>query len=410
MKIRITDDVCISFNKELMLNILLCIVWAALLLKFVRGVVIRIPQLSESVDEVLIVLVSFFTFLALPAAVNRFSLADYLFFLLNAFYLVACYAFFPENTVYLDDNILKCIFCIFTYYFVGRLIDIDKFFDVFLLLSTVCIVLDLYYNIVYMPANKVMDESVRYDNMDGAYKILPHVMMLLWAMLERFRVWKAVVFLAGILYILSCGTRGPFVCLGFFGIIYFFFFMKFRGAIYVKIGIVMAALLLLINLENVLIFLARTFTDLKLSTRILEKVITGELGDDSYRSILREKLRLVVSDGEHFWGLGAFGCRNYGIIYPHFLPLDFVCTYGYFLGYILLFLLVALIGYALWVSRGTKRQIFILFLFSLSIIKLLLSNSFLLEPYFYMLVGVCAKEVVGSIGATGRVALYKPET
>ena len=167
----------------------------------------------------------------------------------------------------------------------------------------------------------------------------------------------------------------------------------------------LSSFVLLIKLEDILLYLANTFTDMKLSTRIIEKFITGDIGNDSYRSELRERLEHVVGDGEHFWGLGAFGCRNYDIIYPHFLPLDFVCTYGYVLGNTLLVFLICLIVLAFVVSRGTKVQVFIVFLFSMSIIKLLLSNTFLLEPYFYMLIGVCMKEVLNWYQQNTKVIL-----
>lgn len=393
MKVRIADGVDISLNKELMLNVSLCIVWAAMASMYLRGIFTRFPALSNYIDGIEIAYFAIPILLSTPAWLNRFTVFDYIFYFFNVLYLLACYVFFPENSAYLDDNALVCIFCVFPYYFVGKLVMIERFYNVFLFLSTMCILMDLFYFLIYAPQNRLMAEVAGDDNMWGAYQVLPHVMMLLWATLEKVRIWKVIVLSAGILFLLSCGTRGPLVCLGFFGLIYFFFYMNFRGAIYLKASIVILFLLIVINLESIIIYLARTFVGLELSTRILEKAMTGNIGDDSYRSILRERLEYVMSSGDHFWGLGAFGCRNYDIVYPHFLPLDFVCTYGYVLGYILLVLLLGLIGVAFWASRGTRTQVFILFLFTLGIIKLLLSNTFLMEPYFYMLVGVCIKEV-----------------
>ena len=236
--------------------------------------------------------------------------------------------------------------------------------------------------------------------MNAAYMALPHVCLLMWSTLEKFRIWKLLVTLIGILFLLACGTRGPFIGLAFFGIIYFFFYMKFKGAIYLKAGIVSVFALLIATYNTTLYYITLLFTNLNLSTRILEHLVTGELGNYSTRSVLREELEHIMDSGDHFWGLGAFGCRNYNIIYPHFLPLDLAVTFGYFLGYILLFLLIALIVTALWLSRGSKRQVFIIFMFSISIIKLLLSNTFLLEPYFYMFIGVCMSEILNKVQYT----------
>ena len=395
VKLKIAEGVHIPFNKDLMLYIMLCIAWSPILLKYLRGVYTRLPFIGEDrVDLAIIATVALSVIASLPTLINRFSIIDYIFYTLNVFYILACYVFFPENKAYLDENALVCIFCVFTYYFVGRTIELERLWNVLVFLSAICIFANVFYYFILSPINKVASEVMGNDNMNAAYSALPHVALILWSTMERFRLWKVFVLLVGSMFLLSCGTRGPFLCMGIFGIIYFFFYMNFKGAIYVKTGIITAFALLIATLNTTLYYIAFLFTNLNLSTRILEHLVTGELGNYSSRSILREKLEYIMDNSDHFWGLGAFGCRNYNIIYPHFLPLDFAVTYGYVLGYFLLFLVTALILYSLWISRGTKRQIFIIYMISISIIKLMLSNTFLLEPYFYMLIGVCASEIL----------------
>ena len=308
---------------------------------------------------------------------------------------------YPENTPFLTTNVFPCIFCVLPFYFIGRLVDIDRFFNLFLYLSTACILMDLFYFLVYAPEQKNMAEVAGDDNMYRAYMSLPHVTMLLWATLRQFRIWKAVMFFLGTMFLLSCGTRGPLVCLGFFGFIYFLFFMNFRGALYVKGAIVTLGVLTIVFLREIAIFLAQTFLGLNLSTRIMEKIIYGDLGNDTYRGDLREILYEVLERGDHFFGLGLFGSGNYGIVYPHFLPLDFFCTFGYTVGSLLLLALTSLVAFGFYVARGTTIRTFILFLFSLSIIKLMLSSTFVMEPYFYMLIGVCVSEVLFFKGGKG---------
>ena len=365
VRLKIAEGVHIPFNKDLMLNIMLCVAWAPVLLHFSRGIFVRLPFIGEErVDIAIAASVVLSVICALPALINRFSLLDYLFYTLCSFYLLSAYVFFPENETFLDENVPICIFCVFTYYFVGRLIDIERMFSLLVFLSTICIFANLFY-----------------------YFILSST-------LEKFRIWKAFTTLIGILFLLACGTRGPFVCMGSFGLIYFFFYMNFKGAIYVKTGIVTLFALLIATFNTTLYYITFLFTNLNLSTRILEHVVTGELGNDNSRTVLRERLEEVMENVDQFWGLGPFGCRNYDIIYPHFLPLDFAVTFGYFVGYILLFLLTVLVVYALWLSRGSKRQVFIIFLISLGILKLFLSNTFLTEPFFFMLIGVCITEII----------------
>ena len=395
VRLKIAEGVHIPFNKDLMLNIMLCVAWAPVLLHFSRGIFVRLPFIGEErVDIAIAASVVLSVICALPALINRFSLLDYLFYTLCSFYLLSAYVFFPENETFLDENVPLCIFCVFTYYFVGRLIDIERMFSLLVFLSTICIFANLFYYFILSPINKTANEVMGNDNMNAAYSALPHVCLLLWSTLEKFRIWKAFTTLIGILFLLACGTRGPFVCMGSFGLIYFFFYMNFKGAIYVKTGIVTLFALLIATFNTTLYYITFLFTNLNLSTRILEHFVTGELGNDNSRTVLRERLEEVMENVDQFWGLGPFGCRNYDIIYPHFLPLDFAVTFGYFVGYILLFLLTALVVYALWLSRGSKRQVFIIFLISLGILKLFLSNTFLTEPFFFMLIGVCITEII----------------
>lgn len=394
MEIAITNKLHVFIEKNTMLKPLIYVVWASMFVAYLRSFFNRFPILQDNVEVAIAVYFAIPVIIALPVLIRKFSIVDYFFYFINVTYLLANYAFFPDNTEYLNEEVLLCIFCIFPFYFIGRLIDIEKTYNAFLILSTLCIFLDIFYFMVYAQANRNMQEVAGGDeNMYAAYQLLPHVTFILWATLSKFRIWKAFVLLIGIVFLLSCGTRGPLVCLGFFGIIYFFFYLNFKGALYIKLGIVTFGVIILVNLEAIVLYLAQMFTGLQLSTRILEKFLTGELGNDSYRSILRDKLYGVLDNGDHFFGLGIFGCRNYDIIYPHALHLDFFCTYGYVVGSILLILLFTLIGWAFWATKGKLSQQFLLFLFSICIIKLFLSNTFILEPYFFMLIGFCVREV-----------------
>ncbi len=383
----------VSLDSETMVTVLVCLVWAFALVGYSRGVIMRLPLLGDYTDLVQAMVYVVPMLLALPALVKRFCLADYLFFFACVFYYGWCFVAYPENAPYLEESAFACLLCVFPCYFIGRLTDIEKYYRLFLFLSVACIFMDLFYFLVYAPAHKNMEEVAGHDNMHRAYLSLPHVTMLLWATLRQFRLWKLAMTVLGVLFLLSCGTRGPLVCLFFFGFVYFLFFMNFRGAVYVKAVIVLLATMAIVFLREIALFLAQTFLGLNLSTRIMDKIVYGGLDNDSYRGELRDKVYHLLDLHGDFFGLGALGCQRFGVIYPHFLPLDFFCTYGYFLGSVLLVLLTTLVGWAFWLTRGKTSQVFILFLFSVSIIKLMLSSSFLLEPWFYMLIGVCAREV-----------------
>lgn len=72
---------------------------------YLRGVFVRIPLFKDNVEIAFIIYFATPVMLALPSLINKFSLGDYLFYILNIFYLLANYVYFPENTAYLDENV-----------------------------------------------------------------------------------------------------------------------------------------------------------------------------------------------------------------------------------------------------------------------------------------------------------------
>jgi len=397
VRLSIANRINISFGWETWLTLLLCVVWSSMLLTYAQGVFLRLPLVSGIASVATGSLVAIPALLSLPALMRRLCLADYLFYIANVLVYMGTFVFFPRNTPYLTEFAFTSLACVYTYYFIGRVLDIDRLFTLFTCLSAICIVADLFFYLVYMPGHKNMAAEASEEKMYVAYQVLPHVTFMFWATLRKFQLWKCAITFFGVLFLLSCGTRGTLVCLGFFAILYFFFFMNFKGAIFVKGIIVALVLCVVIFIREIAFYLAQTFLNLNLNTRIIEKFITGDLGNDSYRGALRERVYEILENDGNFFGLGVFGLRKHGINYPHFLPLDFFCTYGYVVGLVLLFLLLLLVGWAFWASRGKSAQVFILLLFSISVIKLMMSNTFLLEPYFYLLIGFCAREVLHSI-------------
>ena len=128
-----------------------------------------------------------------------------------------------------------------------------------------------------------------------------------------------------------------------------------------------------------------------MSTRIVEKFIMGNISNDSGRGDIKEILYERLNTDEPFWGYGLFGSQRYGIIYSHDITLDFLFSFGYFVGTLLLVGVVLLIVWAFVKSKNRFEREFVLFLVSVTIIKLFLSSTFLFEPLFFLMIGFCLK-------------------
>lgn len=377
-------------HKDVFLNIFMCIVWGNMLLGYTRGIINHLPLLNQYTDQVIIAIVVIPLFLSIPLLINKFTLFDYTFFSFLIVIYVTNYAIHPENTEYLNKNAYNCLCLASPMYFWGRNAD-EKYYKIFTYISIICISMSVSYFAHYAQIAKNISEVASDDNMYVAYNILPHVTLLLWNSLNKFNIFHIVFMIVGVLFLLSCGTRGPLVCLAFFGIIYFIFFMNFKFAFLIKGIILSIAGIMLLFLHEIISYIAFMFTGLNLSTRILDKFISGELGNDSGRSSIKIVFYKILDNSDSITGIGYFGSQRFGYIYPHDIILDFQLSYGYVLGDILLASICCLCVLAIYYSKTKHERCMIIMMFSFTIIKLFLSSTFLTEMFFYALIGYCCK-------------------
>lgn len=377
-------------HKDVFLNIFMCIVWGNMLLGYTRGIINHLPLLNQYTDQVIIAIVVIPLFLSIPLLINKFTLFDYTFFAFLIVIYVTNYAIHPENTEYLNNNAYNCLCLASPMYFWGRIAD-EKNYKIFTYISIICIAMSVFYFAHYAQIAKNISEVASDDNMYVAYNILPHVTLLLWNSLNKFNILHIVFMIVGVLFLLSCGTRGPLVCLAFFGIIYFIFFMNFKFAFLIKGIILSIAGIMLLFLHEIISYIAFMFTGLNLSTRILDKFISGELGNDSGRSSIKIVFYKILDNSDSITGIGYFGSQRFGYIYPHDIILDFQLSYGYVLGDILLASICCICVLAIYYSKTKHERCMIIMMFSFTIIKLFLSSTFLTEMFFYALIGYCCK-------------------
>lgn len=379
------------FTKEVMANVLVCIVWASMLLMYVRAVANRIPVLNNDIDLVEKVFVAIPTILSLPVLWKRFTLADYIFYISWVLLFALNYFAYPNNEDALMKWAFPCLCVAIPYYFIGRFLDVNKYWTIFIFLSGICIVMDILYYMTFVQSMKSAKDAAAIlseDNMYASYQLLPHVIMMFWATMRKFNILTLILGIMGFLLILSFGSRGPMACLGFFCVLYFFCFMNFKHSAYIKFGIISLVAIAAPFLVEITIVLKRFFEDFGLSTRIVDRILKGGLTHDSGRSGLRDKLYNILDNSDNFFGFGFFGSQRYGIIYAHNLFCDVFFTFGYYLGSLFLIVVAVIIALGIISARGIERQ-FMLFLFSVSLIKLMLSNTFVADPYFFLLIGYC---------------------
>lgn len=379
------------YKKGLIVDLLVCMAWASLLSNIVRGVVNRIPGLSAHIDEMVAVFYLIPTLLALPVLLKKFTLFDYFFYLAWPLLYLFNYLAYPENETILIDTAFNSLCVAAPCYFIGRLLDIDRYYKVFIFLSAVCILWDVFYFVSFvqsMKSAKEMANVLSDDNMGFAYAVLPHVMFMFWVTMRKFNFFTLILGIIGIFLVLSFGSRGPLACLGFFIFVFFFFFMKNKYSKYIKIALIsLFALIIPFTVEFTLL-IKYTFEELNFSTRIVDRILTGGMTHDTGRSGIRDTLYNLLDKSDNIFGFGIYGSERFGILYAHNFFCDIFFSFGYYLGTIFIIMFVSLLVYA-FVMANKKEKECMLFLFSLSFIKLMVSNTYIADPLFFMLIGYC---------------------
>lgn len=383
-------------SREVFLNVFMCVVWGNILLNYVRGIIIRLPLLGDYVDEVQVMMIVVPMVLALPVIFTSLALVDYIVYLLWVSLYMVNYVFFPMNEISLDHYALQCIFLVFPYYFLGRIMDIKRFYTIFVWLSGMCIVMYVFYFMTYIQQTKSaaeLGQLVSEDNMFAAYQLLPHVLMMFWSLMRKFHIVKLLISVLGVVALLSCGTRGPLACTGFFLIVQFFL-TKFKHGVYIKSAVVVLGLSILLFLQDIAFALKELFEAQGLSTRVVDRILTGGIGHETGRDWIRYKLFEILDASGAFFGQGLFGSQRYGIIYAHSYPCDVFFSLGYVPGFLYLTAFCVLVGYAFIHRLGTIEQGFMLILISSAVMKLFLSSTFLFEPLYFMLIGMCINVLI----------------
>jgi O-antigen ligase len=246
------------------------------------------------------------------------------------------------------------------------------------------------------------------DDMDAAYKLLPSVMYLIYYADNRRRKKYWAIAIASSAFMFVFGTRGPILC-----ILIFIIALMMYGVIKERSVAKMAALTIIIVLVvsvfsqddifiSLSVKLSGTLERLGFSSRIFDYYLAGEAAQSRGRELLAQKAIEAISQSPVL-GYGFTGDRYLLGIYVHNFILEIWLHFGIILGSILLISMFTLIIVALAKTIRSRREFtFVLMLVCMMLVKLLLSSTYTIEPYFYFMIGVCICTIRKNSRSGGR--------
>ncbi|KEF38877.1 lipid A core-O-antigen ligase-like enyme [Schinkia azotoformans MEV2011] len=298
-------------------------------------------------------------------------------------YSVSDYIFRPDRALYA--------------YFMVRIINDPK--RILICLKIVSYIFVIYGLYQFLNAMKlgywltVSENGLRrlpYSMSFGYDMMLPAIVFLYYTMRYKKVLHLALTVLC-IFMILLAGSRAPLLW-----IMVFFTVMLIRSFVNSKVkvfwGLFAPFLLLgLINLNNIIRFIAVFLQQQGITARSIDMLLSGTMSDDNGRKDIYDIAIRMIKNSD-FFGYGLYGDRyvigNYYYWgYPHNIFLEILITFGVVIGGLLIFFMLYNIVRTLIKCKDQYwMDLFLIFL--VCSLKLLLSYSYWYVPEFWAAIAV----------------------
>lgn len=231
-------------------------------------------------------------------------------------------------------------------------------------------------------------------SLDFGYNAIFIFILFISFFLVEHKKTYLILSIPALILMIMCGSRGPLLVALTFILIYTIrFILKAdfkRKWLYIGL-ILVTAMILVLSFNYITAYIVNVLTNMNLSSRTLQSLISNNLFDDSGRSVLSNLANSAINEGP-FFGYGAFGDRPiigpyYAWGYCHNILLEFQVDFGGVPGIIMLFI----IGYytlrRFYQAIDNKQFIVILCVFAMCM-RLVLSGTFWGDEFFWALLAI----------------------
>lgn len=369
------------------------LIWGADMLYYLMAIVMRLPVINMLADYFVASVIIFSIFITFRSLSHRFKATDYLFYIGCIMLYLINFALFPSNDKWLGMYFPMVFFQMLPYFFVGLLIEPKKQVAVIEYVSLVYIVLSLLY--LYIVISNIDVES---EEMGVAYALLPHLLVVLFSCFRRFRWYFLVVFLLGLFRLLGTGNRGTLVLLSLFVVLYFLFCTEYKHKFLASILLAIAVAFVWYRQDLIFGYLGDLLGGIGFNTRAIDMALNSEFDDANGRDVLSAFFIDKIKTGG-LLGYGIFGDRtllHQEDGYPHNLVLEFLIDYGIPFGSILLIALVGILIKSFKSCKTKESKSFLFIFLILGFFSLFLSNSYLSNPFFFLMIGYAVNSIRAS--------------
>ncbi len=298
---------------------------------------------------------------------------------------------YPQNVEYITYNYSYYIaFCI-PAFFIGLSCNEfdDNMFRIIANVSCISIVASYVFTFMYVSKN-----STVVDELGQSYSVLLCTLMIGGYYFSKKKKIYLIMYLLGVIYALSLGSRGPIICVCVHSVLCLFFSSKLRlpNKIAISFAIFLVVMIVLKTsiYNDFLITVQRLLKQNNMSTRVIDFLLSGEyISHTSGRDEIYDQLFILLRE-RPLVGYGLFGEWPFIHWNAHELYLEVLFEYGYILGSILIIWYLFTVLSAYIKEKDISSKLFITALVSFVLVQGVMSYSHL-RPELFLLLGFCIR-------------------
>lgn len=361
---------------------------------FVLAILRKIPFISYVADIIIPICFILVILFAFPYILKEISGVDIVFYFVCLIVVLLNIIIYPNNAYYIEEKLVDILIFVLLAFFLGVAYRHNEVKRSIFHASAISVLTFFAYQFYVLSSGRELADY----NMDAAYHILPSAVFLIYWAFERKKIINAILAIVGLALIFTYGTRGPMLAMIIFLFACIFIYgLRNKSVIFRFVYITCVSSIVIWLLTSTVMvdtarYLSKTFSEAGFSTRIFDYFLKDEITVSKGRDIIYSSIEQSIKENLLF-GCGLMGDRVIVNIYAHNLFLELLCQFGIVFGSLLIFLSIGLPLCALLIARKDSSFMFIVMLIIMVFTKLMLSGSYIEEPYFFLLMGMSVKTI-----------------
>lgn len=324
-----------------------------------------------------------------------------LFVLISLLFIICNILIYPENRIYITGDFFKniptfsttCILSSMIFLWFGACVtDYSSLRKNFHIASRIGIIFAVLSDII---ALFILQEKY-YDDMNFGYGVCLVTCDALFEYLQDRKKTDLIFSLVGIISILMSGTRGPVLCVMILFVLWTFIYQKeFKYRVEAIVGCIVMVLLNYLGvfyrlLEKLSLFLQSIGIQ---DNRIMDMLFSGEIWDSSGRDDIFSTIWEAIMQRPLLgYGIGADRLLLQKNSYVHNIILELFCDFGVIFGSIIFIYLMRLFIKSIFEKNSDFSGV-CLIIFSVAVLKLMMSSSYIISPILFLLIGMCLNHI-----------------